>query len=200
MHEALPPGLERDAAGQALLKQADAYVFEHVVLTEGMHSDIKIEFDKVRRRETLYRRTLELQALTIEDELKQHPDVIIGIPDGATGDAHRLRDRLGISHCVDARKIGHGPTKQFEVPDLRRPESDKRPTVLLVDDIATTWGSFRKMTAAVEWAGGRVVLWSAFADRSNRQFDESADLPKIAVTAPAHVTQWPAEECTCKTV
>lgn len=144
---------------------------------------------------------MQLQAHSIAEELdnlEQIPGIIIGVPDGATKDASRLQQLLKIPYLVSAHKIGTGPTKRFDVPDLRYLSEDEAPKVLLVDDVGTTWGSFRKMTAAVEAAGGYVLMWSVFADRSGMLFDQPTDLQKISVIAPPGITQWPAEECVCE--
>lgn len=164
------------------LRERNAVLRGHFLLTSGLHSDLYIEKFRILEDPQL---TFEMIRARLDDLRALSPTVVVGPTTGGVIVAFATAALLGIrSFYAERRAQGSGRV-------LRRgftftPED----RVLLADDVLTTGGSIEETRKAVEEKGGQVIGIFVLIQRGSF----SAPIPLIScLTFPAKA--FPPDQC-----
>jgi orotate phosphoribosyltransferase len=156
-----------------ILKESEAWLTGHFLLTGGKHSDQYLQCQKVLR----YPRKGAILANMLADQLMEQsiiPEVVAGPAMGA------IHWELLVAQAFDNRSnepvigvFAERPAGSDEFEIRRGIELKPNQKVLVVEDVTTTGGSARKVCELVRKLGANPIAVAAIVDRSGSavQFD-----------------------------
>ncbi len=144
----------------AELRDADALLEGHFVLSSGLHSSRYLQCARVLMDPARAARLASALAKRIPVEIKRQLSLVVSPAMGGIIIGHELGRSLGLPAIFVER-----PTGTFELRRGFRIEAGQK--VLLVEDVVTTGLSSREAIKAVADAGGEVIAAAALIDRSN---------------------------------
>ncbi|MDR1541558.1 MAG: orotate phosphoribosyltransferase [Clostridiales bacterium] len=165
-----------------ILKQSDALLIGHFLLTSGRHSDRYIQCAKVLQRPEF---TSELMQSLAKEFESDGIGIVIGPAMGGIIIAYEAARHLGAKSLFAERENGRMA--------LRRGFSISRgASVLVAEDVVTTGGTVREVMELVRASGGNVAGVCALVDRSMGAVDFGV---KFAAAYTADVKSWDAADC-----
>ncbi len=144
----------------AELRDADALLEGHFVLSSGLHSSRYLQCARVLMDPARAARLASALAKRIPVDIKRQLSLVVSPAMGGIIIGHELGRSLGLPAIFVER-----PTGTFELRRGFRIEAGQK--VLLVEDVVTTGLSSREAMKAVADAGGEVIAAAALIDRSN---------------------------------
>lgn len=149
-----------------ILKESNAWLTGHFLLTSGMHSDQYLQCQKALQ----YPRRGAILANMLADNLLAQgivPDAVAGPAMGA------IHWELLVAQAFDAHSetpvrgiFAEHPTGSNEFEIRRGIELSRGEKVIVVEDVTTTGGSARKVCDLVRQLGATPVAVAAIVDRS----------------------------------
>lgn len=140
----------------SLLKEKQAVLEGHFILTSGRHADTYIQCARILQDP---KTTTLLISQLLEDMGDLEVDLVIGPATGGIIIAYEVGRQLGVNAIFTEREKGKMVLRRgFEIP--------KGAKVLVVEDVVTTGGSVKEVLEVVEEKGGQVVAIGLLADRS----------------------------------
>ncbi|SJZ75910.1 orotate phosphoribosyltransferase [Garciella nitratireducens] len=145
----------------SILKEKQAVLEGHFILTSGKHADTYIQCARILQDP-------KITSLFVSELLKEMKDLEIDLVIGpATGGiiiAYEAARQLGVNAIFTERENGKMTLRRgFKIP--------KEASVLVVEDVVTTGGSVREVLEVVNKQGGKVVAIGLFADRTGGKID-----------------------------
>src|SRR5699024_8616073 len=145
----------------SLLKEKQAVLEGHFILTSGRHADTYIQCARILQDP-------KTTTLLISQLLKNMGDVkvdlVIGPATGGIIMAYEVGRQLGVNAIFTEREKGRMVLRRgFEIP--------KRAKVLVVEDVVTTGGSVKEVLELIEEKEGQVVSIGLLADRTGGKID-----------------------------
>lgn len=143
----------------AEFRAAEALLEGHFILSSGLRSPRYLQCARVLMNPARAARLIEALALTIPDKFKVQIDAVVSPAMGGVIVGHEMGRALGVDAMFLERPEG--------VFELRRGfRLNRGARVLMMEDVVTTGLSSREAIAAIERAGGEVVVAAALVDRS----------------------------------
>ena len=184
-----------------VLQDVGAFRAGHFVFTSGLHADTYINKDAI------YPHTRAVSQLCLEMAnrfAKDDIDVVIGPAYGAiilsTWTAHHLTEMCGRDiYGVYADKVpstGSGQAGEGGLAIRRGYDklmAGKR--TLIVEDLATTGGSIKKVVEAARAAGAHIAGAVVICNRGDVTKEMVGNLPRFESLVNIHLDQWQAGEC-----
>ncbi len=155
----------------------------HFLLVSGVHSPIYWEKFQVLQFPSY---TEQLCRMIVHHFREQEIQVVAGPTTGGIILAYEVARQLGV-RGIFAEK-GEPGERAFRRGFNINPEE----RVLIVDDILTSGGSIREVTAAVNKLGGEIIGIGILIDRSDRKVE--FDVPLFSCHRSKTIT-YPPEEC-----
>lgn len=165
-----------------ILKEADALLEGHFILTSGRHSNQYMQCAKVLQYPWLTEELSEGLADSFKDK---GVEIVIGPAMGGIVIAYELARKLKAKNIFAERENGKMTLRRgFVIP--------KGAKVLVAEDVITTGGSVREVIDIVKDHGGEVVGVALLVDRSNGTIDFGVPLAAALTT---EVISYTEEEC-----
>jgi orotate phosphoribosyltransferase len=178
----------------AEFRAAEALLEGHFILSSGLRSPRYLQCARVLMNPARAARLIEALALTIPDKFKVQIDAVVSPAMGGVIVGHEMGRALGVDAMFLERPEG--------VFELRRGfRLNRGARVLMMEDVVTTGLSSREAIAAIERAGGEVVVAASLVDRSGGTADLGVpfyplirlDVPTYAVDSlPPELAEIPA--------
>lgn len=148
-------------AREKILKEKQALLEGHFVLTSGRHADTYIQCARILQDP----KTTALLIGELIKELKDSKiDLVIGPATGGIILAYEAARQLGVDAIFTEREEGEMVLRRgFTIP--------KQARVLVVEDVVTTGGSVKEVLELVEKNQGQVVAIGVIADRTGGKID-----------------------------
>lgn len=140
-----------------LLKQSNALLEGHFVLTSGLHSPQYVEKFRLLEQPKVTEALCKELAVKFKDE---KISVVVGPMTGGIILAHELGKQLGAKAIFTERVDG-------KMKFRRGFSLSKDDRVLIVEDIITTGGSVQEVIEAINEFGARIIGIGCLVDRSN---------------------------------
>jgi orotate phosphoribosyltransferase len=169
-----------------ILREHQALLEGHFVLSSGLHSDRYIQCALVLQRPDVAARLGQELAAKIG---KTGATVVVAPALGGILVAHEVARALDVRALFVERQDGRMTLRRGFSLALGEP-------TIVVEDVITTGGSTRETITAVEEAGGKVVAAGALVDRSGGATD--LGLPKAALVTLTVQNYEPSECPLCK--
>ncbi len=145
----------------SILKEKQAVLEGHFILTSGRHADTYIQCARILQDP----KTTSLfisELLTKMGNLEI--DLVIGPATGGIIIAYEAGRQLGVNAIFTERENGKMTLRRgFEIPKGAR--------VLVVEDVVTTGGSVQEVLDVVKQKGGQVVAIGLLVDRTGGKMD-----------------------------
>ncbi|MBE7562269.1 orotate phosphoribosyltransferase [Acidithiobacillus sp. HP-6] len=169
-----------------LYKNDGALLQGHFLLSSGLHSDTYLQSARVLQHPEHAARLCAAMVAGIPEAVRKQIRCVVGPAMGAVLVSYECARALGVRSLFTERENGQMVLRRGFA--LSPGEG-----VLVVEDITTTGGSTRECIAAVEAAGGKVLVSSAIIDRSAgfQDFDDIPFYPLLRLP----VRTWSAEDC-----
>ncbi|KAB3530562.1 orotate phosphoribosyltransferase [Alkaliphilus serpentinus] len=165
-----------------ILKESEALLEGHFILTSGRHSNQYMQCAKVLQYPWF---TEELSAALAEDFKDKGVEIVIGPAMGGIIIAYELARKLKAKNVFAERENGKMTLRRgFVIPKGAR--------VLVAEDVITTGGSVREVIDIVKEQGGIVVGVALLVDRSNGAIDFGVPLSAALTT---EVISYTPDEC-----
>jgi orotate phosphoribosyltransferase len=164
----------------AEFRAAEALLEGHFILSSGLRSPRYLQCARVLMNPARAARLIEALALTIPDKFKAQVDAVVSPAMGGVIVGHEMGRALGVDAMFLERPEG--------VFELRRGfRLNRGARVLMMEDVVTTGLSSREAIAAIERAGGEVVVAAALVDRSAGTADLGVPFfPLIRLVVPTY--------------
>jgi orotate phosphoribosyltransferase len=164
----------------AEFRAAEALLEGHFILSSGLRSPRYLQCARVLMNPARAARLIEALALTIPDKFKVQIDAVVSPAMGGVIVGHEMGRALGVDAMFLERPDG--------VFELRRGfRLNRGARVLMMEDVVTTGLSSREAIAAIERAGGEVVVAAALVDRSGGTADLGVPFyPLIRLDVPTY--------------
>ncbi|SHE47737.1 orotate phosphoribosyltransferase [Caldanaerobius fijiensis DSM 17918] len=165
-----------------ILRETEAMLEGHFLLTSGRHSDKYIQCAKVFQ----YPEYAEMFSKQLAEAFKGDDiDVVVGPAMGGIVFAYEVGRQLGVRAIFAERENG--------IMTLRRGFYIKEgENVLVVEDVTTTGGSVKEVIEVVRNCGGNVVGVGSLVDRSNGTVDFGV---KFVPIVTLDVKSYEPQEC-----
>ncbi|MCL2801432.1 MAG: orotate phosphoribosyltransferase [Treponema sp.] len=176
-----------------LLKESDAMLEGHFLLSSGRHSDKYFQCAKLFMYPKKAQAALEQTALKIKEDIKSGKvkiDIVAGPAMGGIIAAYELARQLDLP-CIFTERDENGTMT------LRRGfQIEKGQKVLIAEDVITTGKSYNECARALEAAGAEITALSCVVDRRA----EELDIPwHFYPAVKVNVSNWDASDCAlCK--
>ncbi|WP_075322977.1 orotate phosphoribosyltransferase [Acidithiobacillus albertensis] len=169
-----------------LYKNDGALLQGHFLLSSGLHSDTYLQSAKVLQNPEHAERLCVAMVAGIPEAVRKQIRCVVGPAMGAVLVSYECARALGVRSLFTERENGQMVLRRGFA--LSPGEG-----ILVVEDITTTGGSTRECIAAVEAAGGKVLVSSAIIDRSAgfQYFDDIPFYPLLRLP----VRTWSVEDC-----
>ena len=143
-------------AREKILKEKQALLEGHFILTSGRHADTYIQCARILQDP----QTTALLIAEIIKEIKDiNIDLVIGPATGGIILAYEAARQLGVDAIFTERENGKMVLRRgFKIPQGSK--------ILVVEDVVTTGGSVREVLDVVEQSEGQVVAIGVIADRT----------------------------------
>ncbi|MBS5644854.1 MAG: orotate phosphoribosyltransferase [Clostridiales bacterium] len=166
----------------AILKEREAVLEGHFLLTSGRHSDRYVQCAKLFQ----YADTSEIICKELADKFAgEKIDVVVGPALGGVIMAYEMGHQLGVRNIFAERENGNMTLRRgFKV--------EKGERVLVCEDVVTTGGSVKEVIALLSDMGAEIVGVGSVVDRSNGKVDFG--VPFHAVLS-MEVTSYEADNC-----
>lgn len=166
----------------AILKEREAVLEGHFLLTSGRHSDRYVQCAKLFQ----YADTSEIICKELADKFAgEKIDVVVGPALGGVIMAYEMGRQLGVRNIFAERENGNMTLRRgFKVERGER--------VLVCEDVVTTGGSVKEVIALLSDMGAEIVGVGSVVDRSNGKVDFG--VPFHAVLS-MEVTSYEADNC-----
>jgi len=146
---------------EELLKENNAIINGHFLLTSGLHSDTYVEKFELLKYPDLTDQVCSGIAEYFQDE---SPTVVVGAATGGIPISQSVARELEVRSIFSERVDGEMIFKRgFEIKDGEK--------VLIVDDIVTTGGSIKELINLVNQEGGEIAGVGVIVDRSEEDID-----------------------------
>lgn len=146
---------------ERILKEKEALLEGHFVLTSGRHADTYIQCARILQDPQT---TAILMGEIIKEIKNMNIDLVIGPATGGIILAYEAARQLGVSAIFTEREKGEMVLRRgFKIP--------KGAKVLVVEDVVTTGGSVKEVLNVVEKEGGQVAAIGLLADRTGGKID-----------------------------
>ena len=164
----------------AEFRAAEALLEGHFILSSGLRSPRYLQCARVLMNPARAARLIEALALTIPDKFKVQIDAVVSPAMGGVIVGHEMGRALGVDAMFLERPEG--------VFELRRGfRLNRGARVLMMEDVVTTGLSSREAIAAIERAGGEVVVAASLVDRSGGTADLGVPFyPLIRLDVPTY--------------
>lgn len=164
----------------AEFRAAEALLEGHFILSSGLRSPRYLQCARVLMNPARGARLIEALALTIPDKFKVQIDTVVSPAMGGVIAGHEMGRALGVDAMFLERPDG--------VFELRRGfRLNRGARVLMMEDVVTTGLSSREAIAAIERAGGEVVVAASLVDRSGGTADLGVPYyPLIQLDVPTY--------------
>lgn len=164
----------------AEFRAAEALLEGHFILSSGLRSPRYLQCARVLMNPARASRLIEALAMTIPDKFKVQVDAVVSPAMGGVIVGHEMGRALGVDAMFLERPEG--------VFELRRGFRLARGSrVLMMEDVVTTGLSSREAIAAIERAGGEVVVAASLVDRSGGTADLGVPFyPLIRLDVPTY--------------
>lgn len=164
----------------AEFRAAEALLEGHFILSSGLRSSRYLQCARVLMNPARAARLIEALALTIPDKFKVQIDAVVSPAMGGVIVGHEMGRALGVDAMFLERPDG--------VFELRRGfRLNRGARVLMMEDVVTTGLSSREAIAAIERAGGEVVVAASLVDRSGGTADLGVPFyPLIRLNVPSY--------------
>ena len=145
----------------AILKEREAVLEGHFLLTSGRHSDRYVQCAKLFQ----YADTSEIICKELADKFAgEKIDVVVGPALGGVIMAYEMGRQLGVRNIFAERENGNMTLRRgFKV--------EKGERVLVCEDVVTTGGSVKEVIALLSDMGAEIVGVGSVVDRSNGKVD-----------------------------
>lgn len=172
----------------AEFRAAEALLDGHFILSSGLRSPRYLQCARVLMNPARAARLIEALALTIPDKFKVQIDAVVSPAMGGVIVGHEMGRALGVDAMFLERPEG--------VFELRRGfRLNRGARVLMMEDVVTTGLSSREAIAAIERAGGEVVVAASLVDRSGGTADLGVPFyPLIRLDVPTYAADSLPEE------
>lgn len=166
----------------AILKEREAVLEGHFLLTSGRHSDRYVQCAKLFQ----YADTSEIICKELADKFAgEKIDVVVGPALGGVIMAYEMGRQLGVRNIFAERENGNMTLRRgFKV--------EKGERVLVCEDVVTTGGSVKEVIALLSDMGAEIVGVGSVVDRSNGKVDFG--VPFHAVLS-MEVTSYEEDNC-----
>ena len=166
----------------AILKEREAVLEGHFLLTSGRHSDRYVQCAKLFK----YADKSEIICKELADKFAgEKIDGVVGAAVGGVIVADELGRQLGVRNIFAERENGNMTLRRgFKV--------EKGERVLVCEDVVTTGGSVKEVIALLSDMGAEIVGVGSVVDRSNGKVDFG--VPFHAVLS-MEVTSYEADNC-----
>lgn len=166
----------------AILKEREAVLEGHFLLTSGRHSDRYVQCAKLFQ----YADTSEIICKELAEKFEgEKIDVVVGPALGGVIMAYEMGRQLGVRNIFAERENGNMTLRRgFKV--------EKGERVLVCEDVVTTGGSVKEVIALLSDMGAEIVGVGSVVDRSNGKVDFG--VPFHAVLS-MEVTSYEADNC-----
>ena len=166
----------------AILKEREAVLEGHFLLTSGRHSDRYVQCAKLFQ----YADTSEIICKELAEKFEgEKIDVVVGPALGGVIMAYEMGRQLGVRNIFAERENGNMTLRRgFKV--------EKGERVLVCEDVVTTGGSVKEVIALLSDMGAEIVGVGSVVDRSNGKVDFG--VPFHAVLC-MEVTSYEADNC-----
>lgn len=166
----------------AILKEREAVLEGHFLLTSGRHSDRYVQCAKLFQ----YADTSEIICKELADKFAgEKIDVVVDPALGGVIMAYEMGRQLGVRNIFAERENGNMTLRRgFKV--------EKGERVLVCEDVVTTGGSVKEVIALLSDMGAEIVGVGSVVDRSNGKVDFG--VPFHAVLS-MEVTSYEADNC-----
>lgn len=166
----------------AILKEREAVLEGHFLLTSGRHSDRYVQCAKLFQ----YADTSEIICKELAEKFEgEKIDVVVGPALGGVIMAYEMGRQLGVRNIFAERENGNMTLRRgFKVERGER--------VLVCEDVVTTGGSVKEVIALLSDMGAEIVGVGSVVDRSNGKVDFG--VPFHAVLS-MEVTSYEADNC-----
>lgn len=164
----------------AEFRAAEALLEGHFILSSGLRSPRYLQCARVLMNPARASRLIEALALTIPDKYKVQVDAVVSPAMGGVIVGHEMGRALNVDAMFLERPEG--------VFELRRGfRLSRGARVLMMEDVVTTGLSSREAIAAIERAGGEVVVAASLVDRSGGTADLGVPYyPLIRLDVPTY--------------
>lgn len=164
----------------AEFRAAEALLEGHFILSSGLRSPRYLQCARVLMNPARASRLIEALALTIPDKYKVQVDAVVSPAMGGVIVGHEMGRALNVDAMFLERPEG--------VFELRRGfRLSRGARVLMMEDVVTTGLSSREAIAAIERAGGEVVVAASLVDRSGGAADLGVPYyPLIRLDVPTY--------------
>jgi len=171
-----------DAAVLQEFRDASALLEGHFILTSGLRSPVYLQCARVLMDPRRAERLCAALAAKVRAKLAamgEAIDLCVSPAMGGVVVGYETARQLGVNSIFTERVDGQFALRRgFEMPPGAR--------CLMVEDVVTTGLSSRECIAAIEAAGGRVVLACSLIDRSGGAADVGVPLVSLArIDAPS---------------
>lgn len=166
----------------AILKEREAVLEGHFLLTSGRHSDRYVQCAKLFQ----YADTSEIICKELAEKFEgEKIDVVVGPALGGVIMAYEMGPSAGVRNIFAERENGNMTLRRgFKVERGER--------VLVCEDVVTTGGSVKEVIALLSDMGAEIVGVGSVVDRSNGKVDFG--VPFHAVLS-MEVTSYEADNC-----
>ena len=166
----------------AILKEREAVLEGHFLLTSGRHSDRYVQCAKLFQ----YADTSEIICKELADKFAgEKIDVVVGPALGGVIMAYEMGRQLGVRNILAERE-------NVNMTLRRGFKGEKGERVLVCEDVVTTGGSVKEVIALLSDMGAEIVGVGSVVDRSNGKVDFG--VPFHAVLS-MEVTSYEADNC-----
>jgi orotate phosphoribosyltransferase len=164
----------------AEFRAAEALLEGHFILSSGLRSSRYLQCARVLMNPARGARLIEALALTIPDKFKVQVDAVVSPAMGGVIVGHEMGRALGVDAMFLERPDGvFEPRRGFRL--------NRGARVLMMEDVVTTGLSSREAIAAIERAGGEVVVAASLVDRSAGTADLGVPFyPLIRLVVPTY--------------
>lgn len=175
----------QEAEVKQLLKDTEAILEGHFLLTSGLHSPLYVEkFNVLQHPEYTEKLCRELA----ERFRDQNVELVMGPMTGGILLAHEVGKALGTRAIFTEREKGKMTLRRgFRIEPGTR--------VLIVEDIVTTGGSVREVLDVVRESGGEIVGVGLLVDRSGGKADFGVPADKVQALLHLTVPTYQADSC-----
>lgn len=165
-----------------ILKEANALLTGHFLLTSGRHSGEYMQCAQILQ----YPEFTEEITKGLAKKFKEDPiDIVIGPAMGGVIIAYEMARQLGVKNLFAERENGKMTLRRgFTIP--------KGAKVLIAEDVITTGGSVMEVAEVVKEQGGEVVGVAVLVDRSNGTIDFGT---KLVAALTTEVISYEADNC-----
>lgn len=169
-------------ARESILKEKQALLEGHFVLTSGRHADTYIQCARILQDP----QTTALLMGEIIKKISHHNiDLVIGPATGGIILAYEAARQLGVNAIFTERENGKMVLRRgFKIP--------KGAKILVVEDVVTTGGSVKEVLDVVVQNQGQVVAIGVIADRTGGKIDFG--VPTYRVFSK-EIKSYDVEEC-----